>query len=182
MTTVEAYEDALSLAKENYERYPSNPFIAQAYFDCLIHTLSDPGCSDKILEVLNSLGQIRGARAKEMFDTLSAKYEYQFGDKKRSFKMIDDAIQAHIGVVYPVLTALDMSLSEMDYEGISICINRLENSRLGSGHKLAILKAKVILYALDGDKARAERMIERDLAQMNPTAKEKLLRKVLAAK
>jgi tetratricopeptide (TPR) repeat protein len=178
MTTVEAYEDALSLAKENYERYPSNPFIVQAYFDCLIHTSSEPECSDKLQDVLLSLEQIRGARAKEMFDTLSAKFEYQFGDKKKSFDMIDRAVRAHLGVVYPVLTALDMSMNEMDLEGISICINRLESGRLGSGHKLAILKAKVLQTALDGDKARAERMIARDLTQMNPNASEKLLRRV----
>lgn len=181
MTTVEAYEDALSLARENYERYPSNPFIVQAYFDCLIHTSSEPDCANKLQEVLDSLEQIRGARAVEMFGTLSAKYEYHFGDKKKSFKMIDDSIRAHVGVVYPVLTALDMAMSEMDPEGISICIKRLESGRLGSGHKLAILKAKILLTALNGDKARAERMIERDLGQMNPKASDKLLRRVRAA-
>ena len=178
MTTVEAYDDALSLAKENYERYPSNPFLAQAYFDCLIHTSSEPNCIKKLENVLISLRQIRGARAEEMSNTLAAKFEYQFGDKKKSFELINSAITKHAGVVYPVLTALDMSMSEMDREGISNYVNQLEAGRLGSGHKLAILKAKVLLTALEGDKDRAERMIARDLNQMNPKASEKLRRRV----
>ena len=61
-------------------------------------------------------------------------------------------------------------------------MKRLESSRVGSGHKMAILKAKILLTALEGDGARAERMIERDLDQMNLLAKEKLLRRVKAVK
>ncbi len=181
LTTVEAYEDALSLARENYERYPSNPFLVQAYFNCLLHTSIDPNCAEKLQDVLDSLKNIRGARANEMLDTLTARYEFQFGNKELSFQMINAAIEIHTNVVYPILTKLDMAIHDMQHDTISSCVRRLESGRISAGHKVAILKAKVILTAIEGDKPRALRMIDKDLGHLNEKAREKLQLRVHAA-
>lgn len=180
-TTIEAYDEALSLAKENYERYPSNPFLAQAYFQCLLYTSSDPGCASLLLDVLDALKQIRGARAAEMYDTLRARYEFQFGDRDSAFRMIDAAIHDHDGVAYPVLTKLDMAIHAMNADQISACIRKLEGGNLGAGHNMALMKAKIVLTAILGDVAKAERMIAKDLQQMSASAKDKLLRRIRSA-
>ena len=43
---------------------------------------------------------------------------------------------------------------------------------------MTLLKANIVLMALDGDVHRAERMIEKDMGQMSSSAKERLLRRV----
>lgn len=182
LTTIEAYEDALSLAKENYERYPSNPFLVQAYFSCLIHTSVDPGCESKLQEILSALGNIRGARANEMHDTLSARFEFQFGDKEKAFRMIDSTIEQYPDIAYPALTKLDMAIYGMRYNEISSCVEDLERGRVGIGHKIAVLKAKVVLKALEGDQQRALRMIDKDLKSLSKTAKEKLQQRVISVR
>lgn len=178
LTTIEAYEEALSLAKENYERYRSNPFFAQAYFQCLLHTANENSANVELNEILENLRHIKGARATEMFDTLYARFQFKIGNRAKAFEMIDAAISAHDDVPYPLLTKLDMAIHEMNGEVIRSCVKQLEKGSVSAWYKMTILKAKIVLMALDGDGARAERMIEKDMAQMSSGAKERLLRRV----
>lgn len=178
LTATEAYEEGLSLAKENHERYPSNPFLAQAYFQCLLHGPEDPAISDKLQNVLDALKQIGGTRAEEMHATLSARYEFQFGDKDTAYELIDKAIYEHKNIVYPVLTKLDMATHEMNAEIISSCLKKMQSSGLGAGHHSAVTKSKAILTALEGDKPRAFRIVDTDLRELSETAKDKLIRRI----
>jgi tetratricopeptide (TPR) repeat protein len=178
LTAIEEYEEALSLAKENYERYRSNPYLAQAYFLCLLHGPDEPGVSDQLLEVLNSLDQIGGDRAEEMHASLFARYEYQFGDKEKAFRLIEEAIQNYSGIVYPILTKLDMALHDMNAEVISVCIRKIQNEGLSGGHHTPITKAKAVLAALQGDKEKAMRIVDRDLASFSDTARQKLIARI----
>ncbi len=178
LTATEAYEEGLSLAKENHERYPSNPFLAQAYFQCLLHGPDDPEISDKLLEVLSALNQIGGTRAQEMHANLSARYEFQFGDRDIAYGLIDKAIHEHENIVYPVLTKLDMATHEMNAELISACLKKMQSGGFGAAHHGAVTKAKAILTALEGDKARALRIVEADLKELSASAREKLVRRI----
>lgn len=178
LTTIEAFEEALSLARENYERYRANPFMVQAYFQCLIHTANGSSGNDELKRVLEDLRQIEGARATEMYDTLAASFEFKIGDKIKAFEMIDAAISIHDNVPYPLLAKLDMAIHGTDGEAIRSCVKKLEKGSVSAGHKIAILKAKIILTAMGGDVNRAERMIEQDMGQMSPNAKDRLLRQV----
>lgn len=178
LTATEAFEEGLSLAKENHERYPSNPFLAQAYFQCLLHGPDDPEISDKLLEVLSALNQIGGTRAQEMHANLSARYEFQFGDRDTAYGLIDKAIHEHENIVYPVLTKLDMATHEMNAELISACLKKMQSGGFGAAHHGAVTKAKAILTALEGDKARALRIVEADLKELSASAREKLVRRI----
>ena len=181
LTIIEAYEEALSLAKENYERYRSNPFLAQAYFQCLLHTSNENRDNDKLKDVLENIRQIKGARASEMYDTLAARFEFKIGNRGRAFEMIDAAISTHKDDPYPLLAKLEMAIHEMDGEIIRSCVKQLEETFTSTWYKMALLKAKVVLTALDGDVHRAERMIEKDMRQISPSAKESLRWRISAA-
>ena len=178
LTATEAYEEGLSLAKENHERYPSNPFLAQAYFQCLLHGPDDPEISDKLQNVLSALQQIGGTRAQEMHSNLSARFEFQFGKKDTAYELIDKAIHEHENIVYPVLTKLDMAIHEMNPELISSCLKKMQSDGFGAAHHGAVTKGKAILTALEGDKARALRIVKTDLKELSDTAKEKLVRRI----
>lgn len=181
LIAMEAYEEGLSLAKENYERYPSNPFLAQAYFQCLLHGPDDPANFDKLQDVLSALQQIGGTRAQEMHANLTARFEFQFGNKDTAYELIDKAIHEHENIVYPVLTKLDMATYEMNAELISFCLRKMQSGAFGVAHHGAVTKGKAILAALEGDKARARRIVEADLKELSEAAKEKLLRKIEGA-
>ena len=178
LTATEAYEEGLSLAKENFERYPSNPFLAQAYFQCLLHGPEDPDISEKLKVVLSALRQIGGKRAEEMHANLSARYEFQFGDKSAAYELIDRAIYEHKSIVYPVLTKLDMAINEANGEHIASCLKKMQSGEFGSAHKSAVTKGKAILTALEGDKPRAFRIVDSELRELSLAAKEKLVRKI----
>jgi len=178
LIAIEAFEEGLSLAKENHERYPSNPFLAQAYFQCLLHGPDDPDLSDKLQEVLSALDLIGGTRAEEMHANLAARYEFQFGNRQRSYEMVDRAIADHDNIVYPVLTKLDMAIQDLNAEMISICIKKMQSGNLGTGHHAAVTKAKAILTALEGDVSRALRIVEKDLSELSENATEKLIRRI----
>ena len=178
LTATEAFEEGLSLAKENHERYPSNPFLAQAYFQCLLHGPDDPNISEKLQDVLSALQQIGGTRAQEMYANLSARFEFQFGDRDTAYELIDKAIHEHENIVYPVLTKLDMASHEMNAELISSCLKRMQTGGFGAAHHGAVTKGKAILTALEGDKPRALRIVETDLRELSHTAKEKLIRRI----
>lgn len=178
LTATEAYEEGLSLARENHKRYPSNPFLAQAYFQCLLHGSDDPEISDKLQDVLSALQQIGGTRADEMYATLSARYEFQFGDRDTAYELIDKAIHEHENIVYPILTKLDMATHEMNAERISSCLRRMQSGGFETAHHGAVTKGKAILTALEGDKARALRIVEADLRELSESAKEKLVRRI----
>jgi tetratricopeptide (TPR) repeat protein len=175
LTATEAFEEGLSLAKENHERYPSNPFLAQAYFQCLLHGPDDPNISEKLQDVLSALKQIGGTRAQEMHANLSARFEFQFGDRDTAYALIDKAIHEHENIVYPVLTKLDMASHEMNADLISSCLKRMQTGGFGAAHHGAVTKGKAILTALEGDKPRALRIVETDLRELSHTAKEKLI-------
>jgi tetratricopeptide (TPR) repeat protein len=178
LTATEAFEEGLSLAKENHERYPSNPFLAQAYFQCLLHGPDDPNISEKLQDVLSALKQIGGTRAQEMHANLSARFEFQFGDRDTAYALIDKAIHEHENIVYPVLTKLDMASHEMNADLISSCLKRMQTGGFGAAHHGAVTKGKAILTALEGDKPRALRIVETDLRELSHTAKEKLIRRI----
>ena len=178
LTATEAYEEGLSLAREKHERYPSNPFLAQAYFQCLLHGPDDPDVFDKLQDVLSALHQIGGKRAHEMHANLSARLEFQFGDRERAYQLIDRAIHEHENIVYPLLTKLDMAVHEMNAEMISICLNKMQSGEFGAAHHGAVTKGRAILTALEGDKSRALRIVNSDLKELSDTAKQKLIRKI----
>lgn len=178
LTTIEAYEEAISLAQENYERYPSNPFMVQAYFQCLMHTDDHASNATKAQQLLDSMHSIGGARAAEMYATLSARLEFQFHDRKHSFEMIEQAIDAYPDVAYPVLAKLDMAIHVNDAQKIEQALLQLKKASTPTAHSLAKRKGEIVLEALHGRKGRALQRIQIEMSELNQTAKDRLIRKI----
>ncbi|WP_294275312.1 toll/interleukin-1 receptor domain-containing protein [uncultured Sphingomonas sp.] len=174
LITIEDFNGAISLARENFEQYQRNPFLAQAYFSCLIHHSDRLYAMEESKIVLQALEKIGGARATEMLKNLGARFEFEFGDKTLAFSKINLAISQYPDVIYPLLTKLEMAMAIQDLEIIKDTVSKLKRINLSSGHKLAISKAEAVLAALSGDKDRADRMINRELSDLTQSAKDRL--------
>ena len=92
--------------------------------------------------------------------------------------MIETAISTHDDVPFPLMAKQDMAIHEMDGEVIHSCVKKLEKASDSTWYKMTILKAKILLMALDGDVRRAERMIETDMGQIGHSAEERLRRRI----
>lgn len=180
LTTIEDYESAISLARENYERYPSNPFMVQAYFQCVMQAPKTQDNSILAESLLDAMQAIGGPRAEEMYSTLAARFEYQFRDKVHSFEMIETAIRNHPDVDYPTLTKLDMAIHDENIQLIEQALNQLKSTSGTKSHLLAKKKGEVFIEAMRGDKARAIRMLDSDLAEMSEGARDRIRRKISA--
>jgi len=178
LNTIEDFDGAISLARDNFERYRGNPFLAQAYFDCLMHQPDRDYARGEAKVVLDSLENIGGARATEMLDNLRARYEFEFGNKENAFLQIDATIRRYPDIIYPLLTKLEMATSAEDADLLESTIGELEKRNPSPGHSAAIAKAEAVLAALTGDYDRAVRMLSRELAELSDSAKDKLTRKL----
>lgn len=177
LVTVEDFDGAISLARENFERYQRNPYLAQAYFLCLMHYSDRDYAKSEAETVLGALEKIGGARATEMLDNLRARFEFEFGRQDEAFRQIDAAIARYPDIIYPLLTKLDMATSTQDPDLLRGTIAELKARNPSAGHKIAIAKADAVLAALSGDWDRAIRMLSKELSDLSEGAKEKLARR-----
>lgn len=177
LLTIEDFEGAISLARENFQRYPRNPYLAQAYFNCVIHEHDQAYAKAESQIVLEALRNMGGARATEMLDNLEARFEFEFGTRTEAFKKIDDAILKYPDIIYPLITKLEMATATEDEELLSASIVDLKKGNPSPGHKAAIAKGEAVLAALSGDVDRSIRMLNRELSELSEGAKEKLGRR-----
>lgn len=178
LTTIEAYDEAISLARENFERYPRNPYLAQAYFNCLLYQQEEPDRVAELTRVLKTLRLMPGERASEIHDNLAARYEYEFGDQAEAFRMIDQAIHDHSDIVYPLLTKLDLAVFEENPGLIEEALVALKTRGSAPGHTIAIQKAEAVLAALKGNSKKGLDMLDREFAELSDSARERFARKI----
>ncbi|WP_084420143.1 TIR domain-containing protein [Henriciella litoralis] len=178
LLTTEDYDAAISLARENFERYPHNPYLAQAFFNCAINNRDKERAKLETSEILEALTKIGGDRATEMAASLQARFEFEFGDKVIAFEKVDSVIKAYPDIIYPRLTKLEMATAYEDLALLKDTISELKSQNLGAGHRSAITKAEAVVLSLSGDKDRALRMLDRELSDLSDTAKERLRRRI----
>ncbi len=182
LSIVERYEEALTQAKMNYERYPSNPFIIQSFFECLIHQQKSDSNRAILEGLIKALDSISGDKAAEINASLKANLTATYDeDFVKANQIIDDAIAMFSGTEYPLLTKLDLAIQNLDRNLIEETMNRL--NQVGGGRdsrRPKFVKAQVILEALKGESGRALALINRDLKEFHPNARERLIKRVHA--
>lgn len=178
LTTLESYEDAISLARENFNRYPRNPYLAQAYFDCLLHQHEEENREAELERILEALSRMPGERAAEIHDNLAARFEYEFKDRQKALEMIEKTIQDHSDIIYPLLTKLELAMFEENAELIRATLQNLKSRGSLRGHKIGMSKAEAVLAALEGNTKKGLDMLENELSELSASAKERFARKI----
>ncbi len=96
------FPKALGLARDNYDRFPSNVYHAQAYFTCLIkkNGLTDEE-SDEIEEILEMVCKSPSQKSREMYAIMEAEYQYyRNNDLARAISMLQEALRVHSKKVF----------------------------------------------------------------------------------
>jgi hypothetical protein len=154
--TIEEFATALSLAKQNYEDSPSNPFHIQAYLKCLINS-KDWRSHQKLIErLLDGLGQAATTfeKAEEMQLTARAQYEaFCKGDFTAAHNTIDDASKKFPENPYPMLTKISIMFREgANPDEIRPLVQAVSRHVHGNGLLSdAITKMKAQLHWVEGN-------------------------------
>lgn len=83
LINLERFDEALDVAKENYENDKANPYHAHAYFLCLIKGEELEQNTDIINEVVDNLGKSTSDLGKELYVRCDALKSSIFGKKFR---------------------------------------------------------------------------------------------------
>ncbi len=97
------YSEALSLAKDNYNRRPLNAFHIQAYFICLTRQIK-LSTEDKkeINNLMQSIQISHDAKASEIYQCMQAEYEYYInGDVAKAIEGLEKNIREATFKNYP---------------------------------------------------------------------------------
>lgn len=149
LINLERFEDALSVAKENYENDRSNPYHIHAYFLCLIK--SDELDSYKVIlqELIENLDKTTSDFGVELQGRCRALYEaYVNRDSEMAFAIIDKTIEESTAPIYALQDKFDICEKLHELEEMEKVIKEISNLNMGDsyGKERALYREK-LLYA-----------------------------------
>lgn len=118
--SMQEFQSAKDLARENYLNYKENPYHIQAYFACLIKSERSRDNRIMLETLLSSLSTINSDVSKEMYLRCSAQFEAFYNDSlEKSLSNINKAIFLNPNIQYARLVKFDICdkfnlLSEME--------------------------------------------------------------------
>ena len=93
LKNLQQYNEATSLARENYYSYSDNPYHIQAYFDCLINTYFQKPDDVLLEDLLTKLSRIQNEKAQSMYGRCYALFiAYVEQDEGAAINKIDEVI------------------------------------------------------------------------------------------
>jgi tetratricopeptide (TPR) repeat protein len=177
---MEDFDKALSLARENYNLFPSNPFIIQSYGVCLLQQSKNENNKKEILNLIGVLESLKSETSLEMAASSKAEVIAIYdNDEMRAYQIIDDAIATYPSNVYPRLTKMDISVRFLNAEMIRTCLQSIRSDvQRASSYFNSYKRSEAILAALEGDKRKATRIVENEMRNYSDTARARLLDKI----
>lgn len=161
------FQAAASLAKDNYEEFPNNPYHIQAYLNTLIHANHDNDNDNEktILNLIDELKNLGTDVSLEMAEIAIAEYLDRYKNNYNKAKeTINDAVYRFKESHYPLLTQAflaakngDLETLEKSYEKIKE-ISSMRNIGADTLHRL-----EAEISALKGNIERAIRIIKTNL-------------------
>lgn len=131
LTRLQQFDEALILARENNYLYPDNPYHIQAYFDCLIHTMSykDDEFLEKIQELLERLQRIQSEKAQSMYSRCYAlSLAYIEENREKALSQIEDSLESFPkDKVYAMIVKFDIALFFGEKNIMKQTLNGLRN-------------------------------------------------------
>jgi len=165
---MEQYEEAFTLARENYYLDKNNPYHLQSYFRCLIK-LEGSKQKKELLNLINGLENNPHIKATEMCMTSRAQY-YAYVDHNfvKAFQEADDAIAAFPKNIYTYLTKLELLRRINNHPEIEKIIGEIERDFDTDSDifiKLPYLSCKCILLAKTERKELALKILNKEIRQ-----------------
>lgn len=96
------YQKALGLARDNYYRYPTNIYHAQAYFTCLIksNVLYDEDY-EEIREIMEIIHESLNPKASEMYEIMRGEFEFYINhDMPKAISILKECLKVSDNKVF----------------------------------------------------------------------------------
>lgn len=149
LINLERFEDALSVAKENYGNDRSNPYHIHAYFLCLIKSDEVDSYNAILQELIENLDKTTSDFGVELQGRCRALYEaYVNRDGEMAFAIIDKTIKDSAAPIYALQDKFDICEKLHELEEMEKVIKELCDLNVGDsyGKERALYREK-LLYA-----------------------------------
>lgn len=161
LINLERFEDALSVAKENYENDRSNPYHIHAYFLCLIKNDEVDSYKDVLGGLIKNLDKTNSDFGRELKGRCRALYEaYINRDAEMAFALIDDVINKSPTPIYALQDKFDICERLHELTEMEKVINEIESLSMGDsyGKERALFRVKMLYAAYRKDSREVGRL------------------------
>ncbi len=171
----ESYEQALNLAKNNYEHNRGNQYHIQAYFHCLINSNLFYEQKDILYRLVKELEAIGSQLSLQMAVIADAEYcDRCENDGIRALDKINDVIASYPDITYPLLTKFDIALRRKNIDEMESAHTGLQElSKRISTSIFSLEKQKAYLEAAKGNVETAMQILIPAMRKYPETAKQK---------
>lgn len=176
----EQYDEAINLAKENYQLDKNNVYSLQSYFRCLIK-LEGTKSKIELSNLLCNLEKNPHHKAREMHLTSKAEYlAYIENNDIKAIQTVEEAILTFPKNIYTYLTKLELLRKTNNIHELNETIKEIEtkfDSESDIYDKLLYISSKCILLAKTGQKIQALNILEKKVL---PNFSKSIYNKLLA--
>jgi tetratricopeptide (TPR) repeat protein len=169
----ENYEEALALAKRNYESNRGNQYHIQAYFHCLLNSDNFYENTDTLSRLVKELQAIGSQLSLQMAAIAEAEYcDRCENDGIKAMDKINDAIAAYPDITYPLLTKFDIALRRRNVKEMESAHSALQElSKRISTSSFSLQKQSAFLVAAKGNVDAALKILMPAMSRYPDSAK-----------
>lgn len=161
LINLEKFEEALSVAKENYESDRSNPYHIHAYFLCVIKSDNVDNSKAILQELMDSLDKTTSDFGIELKGRCKALYEaYINRESEMAFAVIDKTIEESSNPIYALQDKFDICERLHEFSEMEKVIEEISNLKMGDsyGKDRALYREKVLYAAYKKDNQEIEKL------------------------
>lgn len=162
LINLERFEDALFVAKENYENDRSNPYHIHAYFLCLIKSDELDSYKTILQELIENLDKTTSDFGVELKGRCRALYEaYVNRDGEMAFAIIDKTVEESDTPIYALQDKFDICEKLHELEEMEKVIEAIADLKMGDsyGKERALYRGKVLYAAYRKDDAKIKKLM-----------------------
>lgn len=171
------YQAAGSLAKDNYDDFPQNPYHIQAYLSTLIHSYNGSDNDEMILGLIEELKNIGTDLSLEIAEIANAEYLARCKNNYPKAKItINEAVYRFKDSHYPLLTQAFLAAKHGDLETLETSYKEIKEISLKrniSADTLHRLEAEI--SAIHGNLDKAIRIIKNKLNNFPEKSLERII-------
>lgn len=178
------YENAFSMAEENYRDNPSNHFNIQAYFNCLINLPKPQLHKDTLSKLVNELKKSAADQAHEMALICEAIYKAKCLESyEDAINLINDAIDIFPESPYVHIAKFDICAKFKDLLGMENemrVLQELDKDKKNLIYNETLIRMESVCLAIAGRKREAIQLIDSKLRNIPKVSRENIRKKISA--